>query len=59
MVGAVIVTFTVLVSSAKKIVDNLPENHHIKQKYLGYFYKTERSTDFDDVNLEQLSQKNS
>ena len=58
IIGAIIVSLTVLMSSTKKIVDNLPEDHQIKTKYLRWFYKNDRSEDHN-IQLQGLAEKNS
>ena len=58
IIGAVIVSLTVLLSSAKKVVDNLPEDHAIKTKYLSWFYKENRSEE-NNFQLQTLAEKNS
>jgi len=58
IIGAVIVSLTVLLSSAKKVVDNLPEDHAVKTKYLSWFYKENRS-EANNFQLQTLAEKNS
>ena len=43
IIGAVLVTGAVMVSSGKKIVDNLPPHHPVKARYLSCCYKIDNS----------------
>ena len=45
IVGASLVSSAVLISSAKKIVDSLPEDHVMKTNYLRCFYRKDSSQD--------------
>ena len=45
IVGASLVSSAVLISSAKKIVDSLPEDHVMKTRYLQCFYRKDSSQD--------------
>jgi len=56
IIGAVIVSLTVLMSSAKKVVDNLPEDHQIKTKYLSCCFKTNRSEE-NNFQMQTLAEK--
>jgi len=56
IIGACIVSSTVLISSAKKIVDNLPEDHPVKLKYLSCCYK-KQIPEGNDFQLQSLSEK--
>eukprot|EP00090_Calanus_glacialis_P012853 TRINITY_DN21480_c0_g1_i2.p1 TRINITY_DN21480_c0_g1~~TRINITY_DN21480_c0_g1_i2.p1 ORF type:complete len:347 (-),score=48.63 TRINITY_DN21480_c0_g1_i2:38-1078(-) len=56
IIGASLVSLTVLISSTKKIIDNLPEEHTIKHKYLACFYK-KKTPDENSLKLQSLSEK--
>jgi len=56
IVGASLVSVAVLISSGKKIVDNLPEDHNIKKKYLSCLYKKNDQQE-NNVQLQSLSSK--
>ena len=45
IVGASLVSSAVLISSTKKIVDSLPEDHVMKTRYLQCFYRKDSSQD--------------
>lgn len=55
--GAVIVTMAVLLSSIKKIVDNLPTDHIIKIKYLSCLYKQGSNDEEESSQLQTLEKK--
>lgn len=56
IIGALLVSSAVLISSVRKIVDNLPEDHPVKSKYLGCIYKKNNQEE-TNVELEIAREK--
>ena len=53
ILGAVLVTGAVLLSSGKKILDNLPPNHPVKARYLSCFYTEDSQSQGPAVEMEE------
>ena len=53
IIGAVLVTGAVLVSSGKKIVDNLPPHHPVKAKYLSCCYTEDSPSQGPGLEMEE------
>ena len=60
IIGAILVTGAVLLSSGKKIVDHLPPHHPVKARYLSFCYREdsqESQGQGPSVEMEEMEEK--